>query len=94
MKKQRLQAKFPLGNICITNGAVRSLAVSDVVHSLRRHSSCDWGDVCVEDWEENNLALNKGFRLFSIYKASDGTKFYIVTEADRSSTTILLPEEY
>ena len=51
-------------------------------------------NVGAEDWEENQVALKEGFRLFSVYEAGDGTRFWIITEADRSVTTVLLPSEY
>jgi hypothetical protein len=62
--------------------------------ALARHSSGDWGDVCEEDRKENDLSLKEGFRLLSVYTTSTGTKLWIITEADRSVTTVLLPEDY
>ena len=59
-----------------------------------RHSSGDWGTVGRGDWNENNLSVREGFRILSAYEATAGRKFWIITEADRSSTCILLPEEY
>ena len=64
-----------------------------VVSSLRRHLQGDWGDVCKEDWEENELSLREGFRLLSSYNYND-EKIWIITEADRSVTTVLFPSEY
>ena len=61
---------------------------------LARHLSGDWGEVCAEDAKENEFSLQHGFRLLSAYRLSDGTKIWIITEADRSATTFLLPEEY
>ncbi len=57
-------------------------------------ASGDWGEVCVEDWDANELALQNGTRLLSTYTSTAGIKFWIITEWDRSITTILLPEDY
>ena len=59
-----------------------------------RHMAGDWGELDEHDWKENEAALEHGFRLFSRYVTPGGTKFYVITEHDRSVTTILLPEEY
>lgn len=85
---------FPLGQIVITRNAMSRLAEPDAILGLMRHSQGDWGEVPDEDREENELSLKHGFRLMSVYTSSDGVKFWIITEADRSSTTILLPEDY
>jgi hypothetical protein len=61
---------------------------------LRRHSGADWGELDDHDLRENQLSLQRGFRLLSAYTLSSGIKIWIITEADRSSTTILLPDEY
>jgi hypothetical protein len=61
---------------------------------LHRHGVGDWGDVDDEDRAENELSVKEDFRILSAYHLRDGTKIWIITEADRSSTTILLPEEY
>jgi hypothetical protein len=61
---------------------------------LQRHAAGDWGEVDAHDKAENEYSLQHGFRLLSAYRLADGTKIWIITEADRSSTTILLPEEY
>jgi hypothetical protein len=63
-------------------------------HFLHRHQACDWGEVDSEDQKANDLALITGERLLSAYRTSTGTKLWIITEADRSATTILLPEDY
>ncbi|GAB5441336.1 MAG: hypothetical protein Fues2KO_16850 [Fuerstiella sp.] len=89
---RRLQ--FRSGSIFITRNARERLNVDEVRDALSRHLSGDWGDVCDEDRQENELSLREGFRLLSVYHASDGTKFWVITEADRSSTTVLLPEDY
>ena len=85
---------FPLGRTVITPAAMEKLDASDVTTALRRHASGDWGDVGAADRAENELALKEGFRLLSVYNTPNGITFWIVTEADRSATTVLLPEDY
>jgi len=86
--------KFPTGRIVMTPGAMAELTRHEAAEGLLRHVSGDWGDLDTHDRRENEVALEHGFRLFSTYVSSGGTKFYIITEYDRSVTTILLPEEY
>jgi hypothetical protein len=78
----------------MTRNAQTSLPIPDVLAALSRHVIGDWGDVCEEDKKANNHALKDGSRLLSKYRDSRGTKFWIITEADRSATTVLLPEDY
>ncbi len=85
---------FALGQIVSTPGALEHVPGDEIRTALRRHANCDWGDVDQQDWEENELSLREGCRLFSVYQASDGAKFWVITEADRSATTVLLPDEY
>jgi len=92
--KHEEKAAFSLGLVVATPGAMEQLNPVDRMAALARHSNGDWGDACPEDWAENELSLKEGFRLFSIYHSKAGVKFWIITEADRSATTILLPEEY
>ncbi len=87
-------AKFPLGQIVSTPNALSNLTRDDITKALGRHVAGDWGEACEEDRQENDLSLKEGFRLLSVYAGSDGTKFWIITEADRSVTTVLLPEDY
>lgn len=87
-------AQFPLGRTVITRNALETLTHEDVLSGLARHASGDWGDLCPEDLKENELSLKKGFRLLSSYRSAAGVKFWIITEADRSVTTVLLPEDY
>jgi len=92
--------KFELGQLVFTRGVNDKVADSGdfakfVLGSLKRHAIGDWGDMCQEDKAENELALRQGrLRLFSAYEAEGLTKIWIITEADRSATTILFPEEY
>ena len=88
------QHKFGLGQTVITPGARDTLHPEDVLRSICRHARGDWGDCCEEDQKENELSLDKYLRLFSVYHDRLGTKFWIITEADRSATTVLLPSEY
>jgi hypothetical protein len=83
-----------MGRVVTTPNAMRSVPADELMKALCRHASGDWGECSKEDWEENELSLREGFRLFSVYRTSDGTKFWIITEADRSATTVLLPEDY
>lgn len=85
---------FPLGLLVATPGALDRVPHEERLIALGRHADGDWGDCCPEDWHSNNLALVDGLRLFSVYHTLGGAKFWIITEADRSVTTILLPEEY
>jgi hypothetical protein len=87
-------AKFPLGHIVATPNALDHLTQDDIHSGIIRHQAGDWGDLDADDRKENDLALERGTRLLSAYQASNGTKFWIITEADRSATTVLLPEDY
>jgi hypothetical protein len=86
--------RFSLGRVVITRNALETLASESVHAALRRHRAGDWGDLCDADKRENERSLTAGFRLFSAYRDSSGTTFWIITEADRSATTVLLPEDY
>jgi hypothetical protein len=86
--------KFSLGLLAATPGAMEALNEESFWPYIKRHANGDWGDVCAEDQAENELSLKEGFRLLSAYHLPDGCKIWIITEADRSATTILLPEEY
>ena len=91
-----MPAKFPLGQLVATPGALDALERTgqSPLEFLSRHASGDWGEVCEADKKENDFSVRNGFRLLSAYRLRDGTKIWIITEADRSATTILLPEEY
>ncbi|RYD48344.1 MAG: hypothetical protein EOP83_26665 [Verrucomicrobiaceae bacterium] len=84
--------RFPLGRILATPG-VLALGI-DLLPYLRRHHCGDWGDLCDEDKAANGNALEQGSRILSHYNLGNGVRIYIITEWDRSVTTILLPEEY
>jgi hypothetical protein len=87
-------AKFRLGRILSTPHALESLTQEDIFRGIQRHQSGDWGDVPNEDIAANDRALIAGTRILSAYHAENGTKFWIITEADRRATTVLLPEDY
>ncbi len=85
-----------LGRCVCTPGAKEAMheAAQQPHIFLDRHRGGDWGEVCRDDWEENDLSLREGFRLLSAYRTARGVRLWVITEADRSVTTILLPEEY
>lgn len=89
-------ARLALGQTFITPGAQEALEISGEtpIQFLRRHVSADWGELSEEDVQENELSLREGFRLLSAYRTAKGQKIWVITEADRSATTILLPSEY
>lgn len=92
MKKE----KFLPGRIVITRGALAAFEESgeSPFTFLARHLLGDWGELSEADCRENELSLLHGFRILSAYTLKNGTKFWIITEADRTSTTLLLPSEY
>ena len=85
---------FALGSVVITPNALGQLTPADAQLGLQRHQAGDWGDLGEEDWKENDDALRKGLRLLSSYRSSGGATFWIITEADRSATTLLMPDDY
>lgn len=87
-------AKFWTGQFFATKGACRKIGMEEILMALKRHKGGDWGDLCAEDREANESALQDGGRLFSVYHDQNGTKFWIITEADRTITTVLMPDEY
>jgi hypothetical protein len=88
--------RFALGQTFITPGAEDALQIAGqtAIEFLRRHMSCDWGELGEDDVCENELSLKKGFRLMSNYRIREGQQLWVITEADRSVTTVLLPSEY
>lgn len=88
-------SKFLLGQVVATPAALAYLASRSLTPLvfLDRHAAGDWGDVCEQDRRANEEALKSGLRLMSVYKIGDGA-VWIITEADRSVTTVLLPEDY
>jgi len=94
MKKE----KFSLGQVVATSNVVSTVCLEDITNALGRHARgdwTDWGDLEHEETREaNEIALEQGLRLLSVYHDRKGVKFWIITEADRSATTVLLPEDY
>jgi hypothetical protein len=96
MNSLRTIPLFPAGQIVATPGALTLLeqANQSPLEFLSRHLRGDWGDLCQDDKTENELSLKHGFRLLSSYQVTDTERLWIITEADRSVTTLLLPAEY
>jgi hypothetical protein len=88
--------KFPLGQLMMTRGAIEALAEAgqSPMAFVQRHQSGDWGEVNDEDRQENEFSVQRGFRILSAYTLRTGVRIWVITEADRSATTLLLPEEY
>lgn len=97
-----MQAKFPTGLVLITPGAVAALQqvagkryLSFAATLIARHQSGDWGEIDEEDAAENEYSVRYGLRILSAYQLPEGAgRLWVITEADRSATTLLLPEEY
>jgi hypothetical protein len=92
----RRSVDLPLGQIVPTPGAIDALAKASQSGAglIDRHRRGDWGEVDSGDWALNDQALKDGDRVLSAYRLRDGTKIWIITESDRSVTTLLLPDEY
>jgi hypothetical protein len=95
-EQPQLRPLFFLGQILATPGAIVALveAQQRPEDLLIRHVTGDWGDLVAEDRQENERSLELGLRIFSSYRLSTGVKLWIITEHDRSATTLLLPSEY
>jgi hypothetical protein len=87
-------AKFRLGKIVSTPNALDQLSQDDILLAIQRHQAGDWGDVDEHDRQENELSLTQGLRLWSVYHAGSGVIFWLITEADRRYTTVLMSEDY
>ena len=87
---------FQPGQMLATPGAIEAFKSANQTPEefLARHLKGDWGELEDEDKQENELSLKHGFRLLSAYRLTTGAKIWVITESDRSATTILLPEEY
>ena len=90
------EPRFKLGQVVATPGALKALEDAEQLPAdfLRKHVSGDWGDLDADDRLENDTSVEGGFRLLSAYKTAKGIKLWIITEANRSSTCVLLPDEY
>jgi hypothetical protein len=84
---------FRLGRIVVTPNALESLTQEDILSGIQRHQAGDWGNLTDDNRAVNDRALAAGGRILSAYQATNGTRFWIITESDRSTTTILLPED-
>ena len=95
-QSQAKQPLFALGRLVATPGALDVLthAGQSPAEFLSRHQRGDWGECCEEDASENDLSVKQGFRILSVYHTCKGEKLWVITEADRSVTTLLLPSEY
>ena len=91
-----MPTNIPLGQVVATPGALRALSDAGQTpwEFICRHAVGDWGELDAHDRQENERSLQGGCRLLSAYALRDGTRVWVITEADRSSTTLLLPEEY
>ncbi|MBA4150142.1 MAG: hypothetical protein H0X66_18700 [Verrucomicrobia bacterium] len=87
-------AKFELGQMVATPNALEHIPQDEILRAIARHQAGDWGELTKDDRKANDQALSHGGRLLSVYRSAEGVKFYIITEADRSVTTVLLPEDY
>jgi hypothetical protein len=87
-------ALFRVGRIVATPNALNQLTQDDILRGLQRHQAGDWGDTKQEDSQANDRALLEGTRLLSVYCSAHGRRFWIITEGDRSVTTVLMPEDY
>jgi hypothetical protein len=93
-RRMKPAVTFPLGQVMATPGALHRYRPEELAQRLGRHARGDWGDLDAEDIAANKSALRHGSRIFSSYRMPDGEKLWIITEADRSATTFLLPDEY
>ena len=91
-----VETHLPLGRLYATPGAIEALERSgqSPLEFLVRHGRGDWGEVCAEDWRLNDESRTNGTRILSAYRTKSGDRIWVITEADRSATTVLLPEEY
>ncbi len=96
MQQTERKPLFDLGQLVATPGALAALEKSgqSPMDFLQRHVTGDWGELSEDDRKENHFSLEKGFRLLSSYKTNAGDSLWVITEANRCHTTILLPEEY
>ena len=87
-------AKFRLGKIVSTPNALDRLTQEDILMGIQRHQAGDWGDMDEHGRHENELSLKLGMRLWSVYHTANGIQFWLITEADRSTTTVLMSDDY
>jgi len=87
-------AKFRLGRIVATPNVLQSITEQDILIAIQRHQAGDWGELESTDRKANDRALADNTRILSAYNSGNGIRFWIITEADRSITTVLLPQDY
>ena len=92
----RLLPRFRLGRVVATPGALKALeeANQNPFEFLERHQTADWGELGEEDKRENEFSVRNGFRILSAYRTRNDVKLWVITEADRSCTTLLRPHDY
>ena len=90
----KCQSKFELGHICITSNAAQAVPPSEVLQAVARHAAGDWGSLDAHDRQENERALGTRGRLLSVYQASNGNAFWVITDAGWATTSVILPEDY
>lgn len=90
------EAALLLGQIVATPGALKALERThqSPQEFLSRHVTGDWGEMDEQDWQENEFSVTHGFRILSSYRTAADEKLWVITESDRSATTLLLPDEY
>ena len=86
--------RFAPGSIVATPAALATTTPQQLLAALERHLTGDWGDVTAEDAQANEDAVTHGYRIFSVYQLADDNRLWVITEADRSSTCFLRPEDY
>jgi hypothetical protein len=86
--------EFSLGRLVATPNALSHLSEAEILTAITRHLSGDWGELGEEDWLINDAAVKNGSRLLSVFPTGKGVRFWVITEADRSATTVMLPEDY
>jgi hypothetical protein len=92
--ERKREQNFPLGRIVITDNAVQTVSLAGIATALIRHAQGDWGDVSDTSRGQNEWALKHGGRLLSVYKDFRCASFWVMTETDRGTTTVLLPGDY
>ncbi len=91
--KAKERSQFEMGKVYVTHAVHQSVPPEQIALAVARHSMCDWGSLCDEDRKSNERAILQGGRLFSRYLTEDGEAFYVITDAGRGITTVLLPSE-
>jgi len=89
-----MKTLFNLGRVNITASVSAAMSYSTVISALEQFASGNWGDICLDDWNRNGYAISNGGRIIGVYHDEKGKRFWVITEADRSLTTVLLPEDF